>query len=313
MMGILSSPVWAGMLGVYALLAIAGVTLLLFRSRLSEKLSAELISRTKTWLWIVLIATLVFVLGKTAAILAIAFISFLALKEYFTLVPTRRTDRTVLLWAYLCIPIQYYWVFIGSYGFFVIFIPVYALLLIAFRLLLTNETSGFIKSVGTIHWGLMLTVYNLSHLAFLLVLPLKTEAPAGGMGLLFFAIFLIQFNDVAQYCWGKLLGRHKIVPHISPGKTWEGFIGGVVTTTVLALVLAPFYTPFTFYHALAAGFLISTLGFVGDVTLSAVKRDLGAKDSGSLLPGHGGVLDRLDSLTLSAPLFLHFTRYFYGL
>lgn len=313
MTDILSDPVWIGMLGVYAILGAAAATIMLLKNRLAEKDYTELVNRTKTWGWIVLMATVILALGKTAAIVALGFISFLALKEYFTLIPTRKVDRRVLLWAYLCVPLQFYWVHIEWYGLFIIFIPVYALLFIAFRLMLAGETQGFIKSVGTMHWGLMLTVFNLSHLAFLLVMPMKVDLPAGGGGLLFFVVFLTQFNDVAQYFWGKTLGgKHKVVPYISPGKSWEGLIGGVLTTTVLAVLIAPYFTPFSLMYAAMAGALIGTVGFVGDVTISAVKRDLGTKDSGSLLPGHGGILDRLDSLTLAAPLFLHFTRYYFG-
>ena len=308
---LLTDPVWIGMFGVYAVLATATASILLLKSRLQEKDYGELVARTKTWAWIIAMATVVLALGTNAAIVAIGFISFLALKDYFTLVPTRKVDRRVLLWAYLCVPLQYYWVYLEWYGLFIIFIPVYALLFIAFRFILAGETSGYIKAVGTMHWGLMLTVFNLSHLAFLLVMPIKVDLPAGGGGLLFYVLFLTQFNDVAQYFWGKLFGKHQVT-EISPGKSWEGLIGGVITTSILACVLAPFYTPFTWPYALGAGFLIASVGFIGDVTISAVKRDLGAKDSGSLLPGHGGVLDRLDSLTLAAPLFLHFTRYFFG-
>ena len=96
---------------------------------------------------------------------------------------------------------------------------------------------------------------------------------------------------------------------MSPNKTFEGLVGGVATTVVLAVVLAPWLTPFTRYESVAAGLLIGVFGFIGDVTISAIKRDIGVKDSGTLLPGHGGILDRLDSLTCTAPLFFHFVRY----
>ena len=128
---------------------------------------------------------------------------------------------------------------------------------------------------------------------------------------LLFLIFLTQFNDVAQYTWGKMFGRRKIIPGVSPNKTWEGFLGGVGTTFVMAIATAPLVTPFSLAHAAAAGLLIPVAGFIGDVTVSALKRDLGVKDTGSLIPGHGGILDRIDSLTFTAPLFFHFTRYFY--
>jgi phosphatidate cytidylyltransferase len=305
-------PVWIGILGIYLILIFAWIAIFALGRRNPAKDLEELTSRTRTWFWIVLTLTVVLAIGDKAAIIFVGFVSFLALKEFLTLIPTRRSDRRVLFWAYLAIPIQFWWVYAGYYGFFIIFIPVYGFTLLAFRMLLTGRTEGFIKAVGTLQWGLMLTVFNLSHLAFLFVLPLQEPTQSGGTGLFFFVIFLTQFNDVAQYVWGKMFGKRRITPTVSPGKTWEGFLGGIATTTILSILIAGYFTPFNLWHAASVGMLIGILGFVGDVTVSAVKRDLGVKDSGQFLPGHGGVLDRLDSLTFTAPLFLHFTRYFYG-
>lgn len=307
-----ASPVWFGLGFVYTILATAGIVIMLLRKRLPKDDLSELRARTKTWFWIIAVVSAALALGDKAAIVFLGFISFLAFKEYLSMIPTRLEDRRVLFWAYLFIPVQYYFVYIGNYDFFVIIIPVYAFLFLAFRFLLTQSTDGFIRSVGMLQWGLMLSVYNISHLAFLFVLHIEHPFAWGGHELFFYVVFLTQFNDVAQYCWGKTLGKHKIIPHVSPGKTWEGFIGGVLTTMILAAALAPIFTPFSLLHSLMAGALIACLGFIGDLTISSVKRDLNMKDSGSFLPGHGGILDRLDSLTLTAPLFLHFTRYFYG-
>jgi phosphatidate cytidylyltransferase len=186
---------------------------------------------------------------------------------------------------------------------------VYLFLFLPLRMVTIGETAGFLHAAGSLHWGLMLTVFNLSHLAYLLVLPEATNPAGGGAGLVLFLMFLTQFNDVMQYVWGKAFGRHRIIPKVSPNKTWEGFIGGVATTTLLAWALAPLLTPLSGWQAPAAGLLIGLAGFTGDVNLSALKRDLGVKDSGSLIPGHGGILDRLDSLTFTAPLFFHFLYY----
>ncbi len=306
------APIWLGMAGLWVLLGVAGVAVFVLARANPEKDYTELASRTRTWVWIILALTSVMAMGDKAAIIFIGFISFLAFKEYLTLVPNRAADRRVFFWAYIAIPIQFWWVYAGYYGFFTIFIPVYVFTFIAFRLLLTGRTDGFIRAAGTLQWGLILTVYNLSHLGFLFVLPLSQSTQAGGAGLFFYVVFLTQFNDVAQYIWGKLFGRHKIIPLVSPGKTWEGFLGGLVTTVALSIVLAGLFTPFDVYFAAASGALIGVLGFVGDITVSAIKRDLGVKDSGRFLPGHGGILDRLDSLTFTAPLFFHFVRYFYG-
>jgi phosphatidate cytidylyltransferase len=250
--------------------------------------------------------------SRALSIAFFAFVSFLALKEYLSLIPTRRADRRVLFWAYLAIPVQYGWVAAEEYGLFVVFVPVYMFLLLPLRMVIVGETRDFLRAVGTLHWGLMTMVFSLSHVAYLLVLPLPNQPAAGGAGLVLYLVALTELNDVAQYLWGKRFGRRRIVPTVSPNKTWAGFLGGVATTVVLAWALAPLLTPLSWPMALAAGLLIGAGGFVGDVTISALKRDIGVKDSGSLLPGHGGILDRVDSLTYTAPLFFHFVRYFYG-
>jgi phosphatidate cytidylyltransferase len=176
------------------------------------------------------------------------------------------------------------------------------------RMVLIGETEGFIKNAALLHWAVMLTVYCLSHIAFLLCLdPLNPEA--GSLGLVLFLLFMTQGNDVCQYIWGKLLGRHKIVPKVSPNKTWEGFIGGFVTITLCAGWVAPLLTPLTMLQGFGAGAIIAGAGFIGDVVLSSVKRDLRIKDSSHLIPGHGGLLDRMDSLLYTAPLFFHYTYY----
>lgn len=266
----------------------------------------ELRLRIKTWWLIVAVFAAAVLFNRTVSVLVLTFVSFLAFKEYLSLVPTRRADHRVLFWAYLAIPIQFYWVWIAWYGLFIIFIPVFVFLFLPMRMILIGETTGFLRAIGTLQWGLMITVFSLSHAAYMLVLPANVNPAGGSMGLLIYLVFLTEFNDVAQYIWGKSFGKRKIVPKVSPNKTVMGFIGGVFTTTALAIILAPYLTPLTQIEALGAGLIIGLAGFVGDVTISALKRDLGVKDSGNLLPGHGGILDRLDSLTYTAPLFFHY-------
>ncbi len=300
-------PVLLVLLGVAAVLLAATVIELCARGRLPE----DVRPRLKSWWAMAAIYGAAALLGRTASIVLIGFTSFLALKEYLTLIPTRRADRAVLLIAYLAIPLQFYWVAIGWYGMFIVFVPVYMLLLLPVPMLLIGETSGFLRAIGTLHWGLMTTVFSLAHAAYLLVLPPLPNAPAGGAGLLLVLLVLTEANDVAQYVWGKMLGRRKIVPKISPKKTVEGLVGGVASTTALAIGLAPLLTPLDWPRALAAGLGIGIAGFLGDIAISAVKRDLAIKDTGALLPGHGGMLDRLDSLTYTAPLFFHAIWYAY--
>ena len=194
---------------------------------------------------------------------------------------------------------------------FLIFVPIYIFLFLPLRMLLSGETTGFLRAIGTLHWGLMLTVFCLGHLAYLLVLNPQGNTIAGGEGLLLYLLLLTEGNDIAQYLWGKSFGRHPILPKISPKKTWEGWVGGMLTTTAVAIAMAPILTPFHWGYAIALGLMLAAAGFIGDVTVSALKRDLGVKDSGNLLPGHGGILDRIDSLTYTAPLFFHLTVFFY--
>jgi len=296
------------MSGIIGLLLVASTIRLFLGWKNPNKDYTELRQRIQSWWFMITILFAVLVINKTTALVFFGFLSFLALKEFLSIVPMRLSDRRVIFWAYLAIPVQYYWVSQEWYGMFIIFIPVYMFLFLPLRMVLVGETKGFIKAVGTIHWALMLTVFCISHIAYLLVLPEKNQA-AGPLGLVLFLLFMTQFNDVCQYVWGKLLGSHKIIPKVSPNKTWEGFLGGLTSITVCSGFVAPFLTPLTFQQGLLAGVLISGSGFIGDVVLSSVKRDLQIKDSGYLIPGHGGVLDRLDSLMFTSPLFFHFIYY----
>lgn len=272
---------------------------------------SELQQRMTSWCWMVAIFAATLVANRSISICLFWFLSFLAFKEYISLIPTRLSDRRVLFWAYLAIVIQYYWISIHWYVMFLIFIPIYAFLFLPMRMVIAGETEGFLKAIGTLHWGLMLTVFSLGHLAYLLMLPDLGNPIAGSAGLVLYLVFLTEINDIAQYIWGKSFGRHPVMPTVSPNKTWEGLLGGMVTTTSLAIAIAPWLTPFDLIHALGVGLIISCAGFIGDVTISALKRDLGVKDSGTSIPGHGGILDRIDSLTYTAPLFFHFTVYCY--
>jgi phosphatidate cytidylyltransferase len=297
--------------GVYALLVLATLVVTLMRLRNPGERYQELSDRVDSWWWMIGAFTALVLLNRTVAIVFLAFISYLALKEYLSLIPTRRIDREVLLFAYLAIPIQYYWAAIDWYGMFIVFVPVWMFLFLPTLMVLKGQTEGFLRAVGTLSWGLMMTVFTLSHMAWLLVSGDKVNPIAGGVGLLFFLVVLTQFNDVAQYCWGKLLGRHKVTPNVSPKKTWEGLIGGIATTALVAALAGPYLTPMDFRWSALAGLILGIAGFLGDITMSAMKRDLGVKDTGGLIPGHGGILDRVDSLTYAAPAFVHFIRYFF--
>lgn len=296
------------MLGVFVVLLFASLSVWRLIKKNPQHDYTELKLRTISWWWMIGILFSCLLVSKNTAIALFAFISFLSLKEFFSIVPTRQADRRVIFLAYLAVPLQYYWVSINWYGMFMVFIPIYIFLLLPTRMVLIGETKGFIHSAGIIYWAVMLTVFCLSHVAYLLALPEK-NADAGTMGLVIFLLFMTQFNDVLQYIWGKTFGKHPIIPKVSPNKTWEGFLGGVISITLISTFIAPLLTPLSAYFGMLAGLIISVSGFIGDVVISSVKRDLEIKDSGYLIPGHGGILDRFDSLIFTAPLFFHYVYY----
>ncbi|QDU81860.1 Phosphatidate cytidylyltransferase [Polystyrenella longa] len=309
--------------GIFLLLILSSLYVFILCRFQPDKNRVELVQRMKTWWIIIVVFGCAFLLGKTALLFFFAFVSFLGMKEYFSLIPARRADRRVLFWAYLAIPVQYYWVYVDWYGMFIVFIPVYMFMLIPSRMILTGVTEGFLRSIGMVQWGLMTTVFSLSHAAALISLEWNSNARtvpdandtigevSPGPGLLILLIALTQMNDVAQYVWGKTCGHRKIAPHISPGKTVAGFVGGVATTAIIACIVGPWLTLLNWQYALVAGLLIGVGGFFGDLSISALKRDLGVKDTSAMLPGHGGVMDRVDSLTFTAPLFFHYVYYLY--
>lgn len=296
---------------VLALLVIASISYRVLMIKHPDRDYTELKLRIRSWWWMIGLFFIVLILPPVATTLFIAFLSFMALKEFLSIVPIRSVDRRAIFWAYLAIPVQYLWVGMHWYGMFIIFIPVYLFLFLAGAMVVIGETRGFIRSVGTLHWSVMLTVFCISHLAYLVQLP-TPNAAAGGIGALLFLLAMTQFNDVCQYVVGKTLGHRKIIPKTSPNKTLGGFLGGVIIITLLSGVLAPYLTALNGYEGLMAGLLIAVAGFFGDLVISAVKRDLRIKDTGRLIPGHGGILDRLDSLMFTAPLFFHYLYYLHG-
>jgi len=304
------NPVWRMALIILGVLAFSSLVVALLRRARPEKDFSELTARVKAW-WIM--AAVFFgaiTVSDRISIVFFAFLSFWALKEFFTLLKTRPADHRALVWAFLAVPIQYIWVGMNWYGMFVIFIPVYMFLILPVRLVLARDTTGFVASASQIQWGLMAFVFGLSHLAMLLMLPAVRGSSAQGRTLLLFLVFVVEMSDVFQFVWGKTLGRHKILPAVSPNKTWEGFLGGIITTA-LASLLVRFLTPFSPLETVGVALLLTVAGFFGGAVMSAVKRDFGVKDFGGLIPGHGGMLDRVDSLCYAGPVFFHYLRYYY--
>jgi phosphatidate cytidylyltransferase len=272
---------------------------------------ANLVERINAWWVMVAILAVAFLLGPTMTLILFALASFFALREFITLTPSRPGDRLPLSIAFFVIvPAQFVLIGIERYGVFAIFIPVYAFLLLPSLAALRSDVEDFLARTAKQQWGLMVTVYCLSHAPALLMLPLPGEHARNAL-LLFYLLLVVQMSDVMQYVFGKLLGKTRIAPVVSPSKTAEGFIGGGLAATAIGAAMW-WITPFTPLESAAISALIVLMGFLGGLTLSAVKRSLGAKDWGVMIEGHGGMLDRTDSICFAAPVFFHVVRFFYS-
>jgi phosphatidate cytidylyltransferase len=300
--------------GVLVLLTVSSVVGIILKqtakSESAQRVIANLNARVRAWWIMSAIFAFSLAVGKNYSLVLFCLLSFLALREYITLVPTRRGDHRTLFWTFFIItPLQYFLIAIDWYGFFVILIPAFAFAFIPARIALQGDTEHFLERAAKIQFGLMICAYCLSHAPALLILNIPNYEGHNSVLLLYF-VLVDQMSDVLQYVWGKLLGRHKIAPNVSPSKTWEGFVGGVATATLLGAFLS-FATPFTRWQSAGMSLAITLMGFLGGLVMSAIKRDAGVKDFGAVIEGHGGILDRIDSLCFAAPVFFHLVRYFF--
>jgi phosphatidate cytidylyltransferase len=267
-------------------------------------------ARIRAWWMMVAVFGLAMATGGIGSIVLFALTSFLALREFITLTPTRLGDHRTLFWVFFIIlPLQYYLIGIKWYGLFAIMIPVYAFLFIPIRSATAGDCENFLERTAKIQWALMICVYCVSYVPALLSLDIPGYAGQNGK-LMFYFVLVAQISDVLQYVWGKTLGRHKIAPSVSPNKTWEGFIGGIASATLIGAGLW-WATPFTPLQSAGMSLAITLMGFGGGLVMSAIKRDRGVKDYGNMIEGHGGVMDRIDSLCFAAPIFFHLTRFFF--
>lgn len=299
---------------VFVFLAVATAIGKILERRLrgegAQKVLANLNARIFAWWVMVAIFGAALCLGWITSVILFALISFLALREFITLTPTKPADHRALFAAFFVIlPLHYWFLAIRWYGMMLIFIPVYAFLYIPIRCALAGDSDRFLERTSKIQWGLMVCVYFLGYAPALEMLTIPGP-PEHQVRLLFFLVFVTQISDVLQYIWGKLFGRHKVAPKLSPNKTLEGLIGGGLSATALGAALW-WLTPAPPLVAAGLAAICVAMGFFGGLVMSAIKRDRGVKDYGELLPGHGGMMDRIDSLCFAAPVFFHVVGYFY--
>jgi phosphatidate cytidylyltransferase len=320
-----------GLIGAVLMLlgCLSGVVLVLER-RPESGIDAAILEtfhrRVRAW-WILftaLAAALLlgqFLLGQAVTVLLFGLMSFWAVREFITITPTRPGDHLTLFVVSFFVPlVQFVLVGMGCkyYGLYSVLIPVYCFLFIAAAIALGGDYKRFLERTAKIQSGLLICVYCFSYAPALLTLEPAgghKTAPAGsGAQLLFFFVLIVQLSDALQYAWSQLPSRHVIAPSINATRTWEGLLGGTASVTLIGVALC-WATPFGgagWWMAALMSAVIAVMGFAGSITMSAIKRDRGVEDYGTLVEGHGGILDRIDSLCFAAPVFFHCTRWWLG-
>lgn len=304
--------------------------------------------RIRAWWVLCAVLAVAFLLGRTATVFLFGLLSFAALREFITVTPTRMADHRALFWVFfLFTPLQYLLIGLDRYSLYSVVIPVYGFLFIPARIALAGDYKRYLERCAKIQAGLMVCVYCLSHAPAILYLDIPLDKPTAPIAqqtvvesteqtdaespheaassvtntplagekypnarLLFFFLLIVTLGDAFQYISEKLIGKHVIAPAISPNRTWEGFLGGVGCATLFGTAMW-WATPFHPLEAAVMSLIITTMGFAGGMTMSAIKRDRGVKDYGTLIEGHAGVLDRIDSTCFAAPIFFHVTRFWF--
>jgi phosphatidate cytidylyltransferase len=263
-------------------------------------------SRVRSSWSVLALFTVAFVIGPTALLVVFALASFFALREFVSLTPIKPSDHWALVVAfYLVIPAQYLLLGFGRANLFAVFIPVYVFLLMPVVMAIKQDTELYLQRVAKVQWGLMISVYCVSHAPAIATLPIRGYEDRGPLLLLFFLLILF-LTDLLQVIASTLLGGTPLKVNLN--KTAKGVLAGGVGGVLIGTALW-WLTPFLWWQAFLMSALIVASGFMGTVVLSLVKRSLGAKQWDSELVLTRGVLERLDALMFAAPVFWQVTRY----
>lgn len=270
----------------------------------------NLAARIRGW-WIMLgLLGLILAVGPIAVVFLFVIVSMGALREFLTLTTRSKADHWAFVASFFVVlPIHYVTIGANWYGFYTVFIPVYAFLILPMLSVLRGRTDRFLSRVAETQWALMIAVYCLSHIPALLFLDIP-DFKGSNFLLMIFLVLVVQGGDVLQHFWSAFVGRRPIAPVISQSRTWEGFIGGILSAGVLAVSLS-WLTPFGSIGAFLIGCAIAMIGGMGRMVMMAIKQDRGVQDWGHMSDGQGGFVDRLDSIVFAAPVFFHSTRFFW--
>jgi phosphatidate cytidylyltransferase len=305
---------WA-IAGLFGLLAIGTCfRLWMLRGRTDPKTQSHLNS-LRSWWALAIVLSVAILLENVGVIALLAVVGALSLWEFLRILGWKRVGKATSCVVFGLAAVYYFSLPFGFAEQTQVIAPIVIVLVLgAFRACL-GLVEDFIAVTAATIWGLLLFIYCLSHAYFLLTLPGLPEPWVGNLGWILYLVLLTETNDIAQALIGRQFGHNKIAPVTSPNKSLEGLVGGVLVTAVLAVLLAPWLTSLMQNNgwggallAASSGALISIFGFLGDINKSGIKRDVGIKDSGTLIPGQGGMMDRVDSLTFSAPVFYYFVK-----
>jgi phosphatidate cytidylyltransferase len=318
------SPALLWILGAtFAALVTGSVIRFVSLRNADEKLRRKRFASLRTWWMVALAVAAALLAGRVGVCTLLAAVGILAFREYVTMLGLHESERPAIFAACLIVLINYLLILFNRADAFLIFVPLASLATLAVVQLVQGKAKGYIRTTGALFWGLIVLGYGMSHAAYLFILPASSTGPAGPAGWFLFLLILTEADDIFQAIIGRTFGankRHLIAPVVSPNKTWEGLLGGMLVTMALAVLLAPWLTtlkntpgPLALSEAwqpwvgpALIGILITVAGYFGDINMSAVKRDSGVKDSSKMLPGMGGLNDRVDSLTFTAPAFVYF-------
>jgi phosphatidate cytidylyltransferase len=319
---------------ILAVLGIATIVGLILSRRERIGVESAIIRRFNrkltVWWMMAVIFLLGFLLHRIGVVVLFGLVSFWALREYITMTPTRRGDHRTLFWVFFIFtPLQYILIGLGSdpperlggasgidyYDFYSIMIPVYASLFIPARAAIAGDYKRFLERSAKIQYGLLICVYALSYAPALLDLNLvRTDGSVwqgSQVSVLVFFVLIAQLASVFERAWGRMAGRLVIAEKINASRTWEGFLGSMVTTGLVAAALS-WATPFYPWEAGILGAVVTVMACAGTMTMSAIKRDRGVTDTGTLVQGHAGLLDQIDNICFAAPVFYHLTRFFWS-
>lgn len=292
----------------FCVLSFASLVFYIFKKLKPGIFAQNLVDRTNSWWIIYFFYILTFGINYETTLVGLLFVSFVAHRELISNLKFPLHSRRLILWSYLAIPIQYYFIYRGYFLLFLLFIPVLMFFLLVIRTILDDNTRDYLRIISHLHLSLMISTYAISHIAYMAQFPTIEAEKNIYQAIIFFIIFVTSLNDIFQFISGKIFKGKKLTPLISPNKTISGFVGGVLGSALFAYSLRDIM-PLSATQTIIAGCVISVFGLLGDLNISAIKRNLNIKDMSNFIPGHGGVLDRIDSLSFTSVAYFYLLYY----